>query len=178
MPSQAMKVFLSAFTVRNLVVCSLLWILSLGCSCLTTWRAQRGASVPRVGEPMPAGASIITIEQKDRTLCSQWIDASGVRYYFNVKCGGSTVVSVATLDPHFRSPEGLAIGDPFGSALSIKGSKLDIFDGSCGIALPSGWIARPTDVTNRGRKFCLSQLSEPIDCFETHTPLIGRVDSY
>ena len=140
----------------------LLWMLVLGCSHITQGQRQGDVAgkVPHVGESMPAGASVAAVEHKGRQLCTHWIRASGVRYNFDVSCGASIVVYAQTDYPHFRTPEGIAVGDLCGKALFINGSMMDVIDGTCGVALPSGWIAR-LGLATETKSSCKERAGEP-----------------
>jgi hypothetical protein len=158
---------LGAHTGGVLLSC-LLGMLVLGCSHITQRQRQGDVAgkVPRLGESMPAGASVVAVEHKGRQLCTHWIRAGGVRYNFDVSCGASIVVYVQTDDPHFRTPEGIAVGDLFRKARSINGSMMDVIDGTCGIALPSGWIAR-LGLATETKSSCKERAGEPIGFFDT-----------
>jgi hypothetical protein len=88
-----------------------------------------------------------------------------VHYDFDVRCGSPIVVFVKTVDPDFRTPEGIAVGDSLEAAASIPGSQLGEWNDTCGVLLPSGWIARGERAAEESS--CQDRLGETILFFDT-----------
>jgi len=124
-------------------------------------------TVPRVGAPMPAGASATGIVHKGRLLCNHEVEAGGVQYCFDVVCATSIVVYVQTRDPRFKSPEGIVIGFPLERAMAVPHASPGMIDGSWGVSLPSGWIARPRAEFEAADEFCNDLRSESVEFFDT-----------
>ena len=117
---------------------------------------------------MPDTSSEFGWAHKGRVLCGHWDKASGIEYQFDVVCGTSVVVFVKTEDPRFRSPEGFAIGDSLADAVATPGASLRPIEDSCGVVLPSGWIARPASrIAVERDEECTELLAGGIAYFET-----------
>jgi hypothetical protein len=123
---------------------------------------------PQLGALIPATADVVGMVHKGRLLCAHEDRASGVVYQFDIACRTSRVVYVKTEDPRFRSPEGLAIGDALARAAATPGASLRLVGSYCGVALPSGWVARPeARIAVENEEACAKILSESISYFNT-----------
>lgn len=138
-----------------------------GCSVASPPRGQVGKNVPRVGNPMPAASSAVTVVHKGRLLCNHTVRAGGVKFSFDVVCSTSIVAYVQTSDLRFLPPEGIRIGAPLEEAIAVPLASLGPIDGVCGVSLPSGWIARPRSGLEPADESCNSLRSEPIAFFDT-----------
>lgn len=137
--------------------------LSTLAGCTTIPRGSAGA-VPRVGAPMPPGSSTLGFAPKGRILRAHSVDVEGVHSDFDIRCGSPVVVSVKTADPDFRTSEGIAVGDPLEAAASVPGSQLGEWNETCGVLLPSGWLARSE--SEDGETSCQDRLGETISYFD------------
>lgn len=142
-----------------------LYLLSLTLLVGCTGTTRGSGAIPSVGALMPSGSSIMGFAHKGRTLCAHSVEVKGVLFDFDVRCGSPVVVYVKTLDPDFRTPEGIAVGDLLEVAATIRESQVGVWNESCGVLLLSGWIARG----ERGDRElpCKDTLSEPIVYFDT-----------
>lgn len=139
-------------------------LLLLLAGCTLTRSAE--VAVPEVGKSMPARSSMLGIAHKGRTLCTHWIEVASVIYNFDVLCGSKVVVYIQVSDPKFRTPEGLEIGVPLATALRVRGADWRKLDNSCGVVLPSGWIARAESGAPEFNESCGDAVDSLIDFFE------------
>jgi hypothetical protein len=148
---------------------NLLLLVSLGgCASARPGLGPATPGAPQLGARIPATASVVGLVHKGRLLCAHEDSASGVVYKFDITCATSRVVYVKTEDPRFRSPEGLAIGDSLARASAIPQASFRFIDDSCGVVLPSGWVARPEARLHvETDEACAELLSEKIAFFDT-----------
>ena len=91
----------------------------------------------------------------------------GIDFNFDVPCGTNRIVYVQTVDADFVTSEGLRIGASLRDAVKAGGRVIP--PGECGVALPSGWIARPplgADTRGTTRIACEQLLEELIAYFD------------
>lgn len=153
-------------TLTIVSACLLVAFCSEGCSGLAA-RNPSARVEPTIGAPMPVGSSTAGVVHKGGLLCRHTVEARNVNYEFDAVCKTSIVVYLQTRDLRFRTPEGVAIGSSLGDALKIPNAKLGMIDHDCGVALPSGWVARPQAGTEPDHESCSDLVSEPIAFFNT-----------
>jgi hypothetical protein len=115
-------------------------LLTLNLACAT----PGSGPVPWPGQKVPRGASVVAVVHRGGDLCSRTITVNKIQYNFDTACGANVILYVQTLDKKFLSPEGLRVGRTLREAVNAGGTvREDEKNGDCGVALPSGWIARP-----------------------------------
>jgi|SRR6185295_220931 len=155
---------LQTFTVTS-VAAALLLLGENGCSMVGSTSSHLGVGNLRIGRRMPSNSSVAGIAHRGRELCTHWTEVTEVTYNFDVLCGSGKVVYIQVSDPQFRTPGGLGIGEPLNAALREKGTWKRI-EGSCGVSLPSGWIARAEAGAPRYSEGCGVQDDVSIAYFE------------
>jgi hypothetical protein len=150
-------------------------VIIVGCRSSSPAPAEVTRRVPWPGQPMPKSASQISWVHASGRLCGHDLKVAGIRFNLDVEWGHNTVVYLQTLDPRFRTPEGLSLSNRLRDALAAGGT-LAPGEG-CGVLLPSGWVARSLSpvVDSHGNYLinppCSDQLLDaPIEFFDASLP--------
>jgi hypothetical protein len=94
---------------------------------------------PEPGACMPAAdRGYFQTVHRGGDLCVTTLAYDGIAYSTDKACRTGIVLSIETTDPHFRTPEGLQVGESVSNCLDAGGVLLDTGD----IMLPSGWKAQ------------------------------------